>query len=88
MSRLQDTLHIHGCQSLVGQRNSDSHNLSTFRSEAAVIFKTNPIATSTVMSRKRTLDAFFSPTVKKPKTETGAITSSDVISEDVRDHST
>ncbi|EXL49058.1 hypothetical protein FOCG_09580 [Fusarium oxysporum f. sp. radicis-lycopersici 26381] len=34
------------------------------------------------MSRKRTLDAFFSPTVKKPKTETGAITSSDVVSED------
>ncbi|CVL10988.1 uncharacterized protein FPRO_00689 [Fusarium proliferatum ET1] len=34
------------------------------------------------MSRKRTLDAFFSPTLKKPKTETGAITSSDVISED------
>lgn len=87
MSRLQDTLQIHGCQSLFGQRNSDSHNLSPFRSEAAEIFKSNHIATSTVMSRKRTLDAFFSPTAKKPKTETGAITSSDVISEDVRDHS-
>ncbi|KAM0248091.1 hypothetical protein ACHAP5_003672 [Fusarium lateritium] len=33
------------------------------------------------MSKKRTLDAFFSPTVKKPKTETGIITSSDLILE-------
>ncbi|KAH7257349.1 hypothetical protein BKA59DRAFT_105798 [Fusarium tricinctum] len=30
------------------------------------------------MSRKRTLDAFFSPTVKKPKTQTGTITSGDI----------
>jgi len=36
------------------------------------------------MSKKRTLDAFFSPTVKKPKTELGAITPSDHDSEEVR----
>jgi hypothetical protein len=35
------------------------------------------------MSKKRTLDAFFNPTVKKTKTEPGIITSRDVISEDV-----
>ncbi|KAF5541907.1 DNA repair family [Fusarium phyllophilum] len=35
------------------------------------------------MSRKRTLDAFFSPTIKKPKTETGAIISGEVISEEI-----
>ncbi|KAF5617195.1 DNA repair family [Fusarium sp. NRRL 52700] len=34
------------------------------------------------MSRKRTLDAFFSPAAKKPKAETRAITSSDVLSEE------
>ena len=36
------------------------------------------------MSKKRTLDAFFSPTVKKPKTELEAITSGDHDSEEVR----
>ncbi|KAF9760677.1 hypothetical protein IL306_004203 [Fusarium sp. DS 682] len=34
------------------------------------------------MSKKRTLDAFFSPSVKKTKTEPGVITASDVISEE------
>ncbi|CEI65030.1 hypothetical protein FVEN_g11908 [Fusarium venenatum] len=34
------------------------------------------------MSKKRTLDAFFSPTVKKPKTESGALTPSDLIAEE------
>jgi hypothetical protein len=36
------------------------------------------------MSKKRTLDAFFSPTVKKPKTELGTITPSELIAEEVR----
>ncbi|KAF4454362.1 hypothetical protein F53441_3119 [Fusarium austroafricanum] len=34
------------------------------------------------MSKKRTLDAFFNPTVKKTKTETGITTSSDLITEE------
>ncbi|KAJ4272266.1 hypothetical protein NW762_000977 [Fusarium torreyae] len=34
------------------------------------------------MSKKRTLDAFFSPTIKKPKTEPGVIPSSNPITEE------